>query len=507
MSRLPLGDSSNRIRPRTPEARANSKGPPADKVVSRPNRRVEAGKKSQLAALQNPDDSRTAAVAVEQRVARSTWPIRQPDTASVGPTTEQVAEPTSAGTAPRPTTPPRLSLQPPRVVETCPTPPSAARTCSGPPSRRRSVVATEPDAEESDVEPVVRSLVPSKSRSRSRSREGLDATAPRPDASAESDADSVEGGAFDSLPATNREGTLSRRQRPRSPRPRTDAQGGSDAAAPPWYDPGSAELVTALLSPRRRVSSASQHSTTACERSVRIAHDSSASRPELLSFSALGPPFGSSSIPASLAPSPPTNRYRPSLPSPASHPLRPQASMTTLLSWDLAHLPAPQTPRERPYRVSWKSVLLPTSCLGGGKGSGLYGDQWGAVERKVSRTDRPSFAAAAAATAGSPSAQARSPRGVDSGAPAPSPFSGSSRTPDSHRRGGSLLRRLRRASGFSEMASSTAEPRTSRRRSLVTSIFGGGGGGGGSAKSSTTSSPAARSIIEELNQWVPVVVR
>ncbi|GAA5983878.1 hypothetical protein JCM5350_007584 [Sporobolomyces pararoseus] len=62
--------------------------------------------------------------------------------------------------------------------------------------------------------------------------------------------------------------------------------------------------------------------------------------------------------------------------------LLPKASSTTLYTYDLSHLPAPQTPLEKPYRVDWKDLLKPSTCLGGGKGSGKFGDRYGAVERK-----------------------------------------------------------------------------------------------------------------------------
>ncbi|KAM0788961.1 hypothetical protein ACM66B_003034 [Microbotryomycetes sp. NB124-2] len=65
-----------------------------------------------------------------------------------------------------------------------------------------------------------------------------------------------------------------------------------------------------------------------------------------------------------------------------SRDLRAQPSVATLFSWDLAHLPAPKTPREQPYRVKLMSLLLPTIALGGGKGSGRYGDVYGPLERR-----------------------------------------------------------------------------------------------------------------------------
>ncbi|GAA5906612.1 hypothetical protein JCM6882_008074 [Rhodosporidiobolus microsporus] len=83
--------------------------------------------------------------------------------------------------------------------------------------------------------------------------------------------------------------------------------------------------------------------------------------------------------------------------------LRAQASNSTLYTYDLAHLPAPRTPRERPYKVRTLSLLLPTCFLGGGKGTGLYGDVCGAIERKA-----PLSSGAAAASGEQPGAKRRS---------------------------------------------------------------------------------------------------
>ncbi|GAA5892961.1 uncharacterized protein JCM6883_007526 [Sporobolomyces salmoneus] len=77
---------------------------------------------------------------------------------------------------------------------------------------------------------------------------------------------------------------------------------------------------------------------------------------------------------------------------PLSHPhsktLLPQSSSSTLFTYDLSHLPAPKTPLEEPYRVRFWDVLKPSGYLGGGKGSGKYGDRFGAVERKTPRSTR-----------------------------------------------------------------------------------------------------------------------
>lgn len=72
------------------------------------------------------------------------------------------------------------------------------------------------------------------------------------------------------------------------------------------------------------------------------------------------------------------------LPPPSATPCRlsTSASSTTLFSYDLAHLPAPSNPREKPYKVSPLALLLPTIFLGGGRYSGKYGDTHGAIERR-----------------------------------------------------------------------------------------------------------------------------
>ncbi|GAA6004928.1 hypothetical protein JCM11491_002280 [Sporobolomyces phaffii] len=62
--------------------------------------------------------------------------------------------------------------------------------------------------------------------------------------------------------------------------------------------------------------------------------------------------------------------------------LVPKTSTSTLFTYDLSHLPAPDTPLEQPYRVKFLDVLKPSGYLGGGRGSGKFGDRWGAVERK-----------------------------------------------------------------------------------------------------------------------------
>ncbi|GAA5962553.1 hypothetical protein JCM3765_003726 [Sporobolomyces pararoseus] len=75
-----------------------------------------------------------------------------------------------------------------------------------------------------------------------------------------------------------------------------------------------------------------------------------------------------------------SNRHHPSSCQP--HNLLPKASSTTLFSYDLSHLPAPSTPLEKPFKVDWKDLIKPSQYLGGGKGSGKFGDRFGAVERR-----------------------------------------------------------------------------------------------------------------------------
>jgi len=67
--------------------------------------------------------------------------------------------------------------------------------------------------------------------------------------------------------------------------------------------------------------------------------------------------------------------------------LLPKSSSATLFTYDLSHLPAPSTPLEKPYRVSFLDVLKPSGYLGGGRGSGKFGDRSGAVERKNEMID------------------------------------------------------------------------------------------------------------------------
>lgn len=48
--------------------------------------------------------------------------------------------------------------------------------------------------------------------------------------------------------------------------------------------------------------------------------------------------------------------------SPHQRELRAKVSESSLYTWDLAHLPAPRTPREKPFRVGLKDLLLPSQA-------------------------------------------------------------------------------------------------------------------------------------------------
>ncbi|GAA5841218.1 hypothetical protein JCM5353_001202 [Sporobolomyces roseus] len=87
------------------------------------------------------------------------------------------------------------------------------------------------------------------------------------------------------------------------------------------------------------------------------------------------------------APPTPLKNTRP-LSASYSKPLRPKQSEVSLFTYDLSHLPAPSTPLERPYRVNWRDLIKPSASLGGGRGSGRFGDLSGAVERKPTAVRR-----------------------------------------------------------------------------------------------------------------------
>lgn len=440
------------------------------------------------------------------------------------------------------TTPPRPPYQPPTVVETCPTPPSATSAATTPSRRvrRRPLLHAHADG---CIVGVEEAILPSSSSSSSLlpavrtpgSIETIEQVVLTTTAAA--NADVARNSSLD-LPNGWRQTDPSFARQPRrTPRHSTDTT--TTTTTPPLPDLDPADLISALLaqslpvSASHRSSSDSPHSAATSFRSERFQTD----------YSRCGRSGSATPVStgAGLSPPPPlSNRSRPV--SPRSPPLRAQPSTTTLFSWDLAHLPAPDAPREKPYRVSWRSVLLPTRYLGGGRGSGRYGDQWGPVERKTkkpppsarsslaavegarshpaegedgtARSDRRwsgrrSAAAAAAATA---AARASSP------APSCSPTSGglaidssaslASREPkgtpseETRRRPNSILRRLSRssvASWAAGSASSTTDrkPATiSRRQSLVASLFG--------AKSLASKRSGEE---KDLHQWVSVVLK
>ncbi|GAA5927733.1 hypothetical protein JCM3775_006066 [Rhodotorula graminis] len=209
---------------------------------------------------------------------------------------------------------------------------------------------------------------------------------------------------------------------------------------------------------------------------------------------------------------------------------RHQPSSSTLLTYDLSHLPAPNSPRERPYRVSWTDVVRPSAFVRAGRGSGRCGDVWGAVERRVEEPRSGARGRAGAVGACEGGARRRSWFGKAS-APSsrPDEAHGPSRRSTPSRldelavlappaapragivRSGSMasvrrsLSRLGRRMSLGPRASGDEleqdghegrerDVKAYRRRSLVASIFGG-------------SWADERPSVEELDQWVAVVVR
>ncbi|BGP47135.1 hypothetical protein JCM10450v2_002987 [Rhodotorula kratochvilovae] len=300
-------------------------------------------------------------------------------------------------------TPPRPKGQFVELIETCPTPPSASTNSVADAARRRSLltasglgIAHSFDVDDADVDQLV-TAPPSRSSSRAPSR--LSTRAPSRASRASTSLDRAAHAAqlpliepnFDSYsssayPDAAHFDTYTRRPRLRRsvtrifdaseadegfvfPKPEAvveqllaypaGGRGPSLAHFPPrpvLADPEDAPAPRHV----RPLSSAGLGWDRAPSSSTAAEQRRSSASP--LPFSALLP-----SSPAAAAP---------------ARPLRFQPSHSTLYSYDLAHLPAPHTPREAPYRVSWKAVLAPTVCLGGGRGSGRYGDVWGAVERR-----------------------------------------------------------------------------------------------------------------------------
>jgi hypothetical protein len=396
------------------------------------------------------------------------------------------------------TTPPRPPYQPPTVVETCPTPPSATSAATTPSRRvrRRPLLHAHADG---CIVGVEEAILPSSSSSSSLlpavrtpgSIETIEQVVLTTTAAA--NADVARNSSLD-LPNGWRQTDPSFARQPRrTPRHSTDTTATTTTTTPPLPDLDPADLISALLaqslpvSASHRSSSDSPHSAATSFRSERFQTD----------YSRCGRSGSATPVStgAGLSPPPPlSNRSRPV--SPRSPPLRAQPSTTTLFSWDLAHLPAPDAPREKPYRVSWRSVLLPTRYLGGGRGSGRYGDQWGPVERKTKAAT-----AAARASSSAPSCSSTSGRlAVDSSASLAS--RGPERTPseETRQRPNSILRRLSRSSVASWAAGSSSsttdrKPATiSRRQGLVASIF--------SAKSTASKRSGEE---EDLHQWASVV--
>ncbi|GAA5986745.1 hypothetical protein JCM10908_000878 [Rhodotorula pacifica] len=538
---MPLGDSSNRIRARTPDARLKPTLEPVKPALAPTS--SDSGSEKAEKARKSKGTARSVARADQPELE---LPFDPPAIFNPPPTSSEKDRPdsltpvgASTTAAPPPTestTPPRPSFQPVQVVETCPTPPSAATTLSSRLRRRPLLESEEPlEAGHGCAVAVVeagkgRSLPLGQSAGVSSTVGDGDIRATFAGAHAQQQEEEQEEAIPErvsslDLPSSWQYDTLTRRQQP----PRTShSPVADDPAARPSFELDSTELVTALLArpppaaASRRSSYESRRSgSTSKAQSVRLAPAHSA-LPE--PDTAEHPPRASTKM--RLSPPPPVpsrTHFRPLSPSP--HPLRTQASTASLLTWDMSHLPAPHTPRESPFRVSWKSVLLPTSCLGGGKGSGMYGDQWGAVERKV-KTRMPEReeedAKAERRWSWRPSAKSF----PSSGSACPpiaeqhtlTYASSSSLTsvgeedlldtnepkkvaPSRKQPSSSLLRRFSRNGLHPRSATPTVmhdsenPGKVTRRRSLVASIFGG-------AKSTSS-----RRSSEDLNQWVSVVIR
>lgn len=67
-------------------------------------------------------------------------------------------------------------------------------------------------------------------------------------------------------------------------------------------------------------------------------------------------------------------------------------SIPSLFTYDLNHLPAPNSKKEHPYKVDWTDVWKPKWAVKSGRYSGKWGDLFGAVEEKeVKEVRRRSF--------------------------------------------------------------------------------------------------------------------
>lgn len=440
---------------------------------------------------------------------------------------------------PETSTPPRP--QPPfvQVIETCPTPPSAATTESNRSRRRPLLLERQPSLESLELTREESPMLPREPSSPSRRDVGA-----LEQQQAQEETLPEEG-----LPQTERPSRRSRRSRPS-----TDSDSGR-----PLSELASADLVASLLSHgsaggpgrsrpvSRRVSSEPYRASRISEVEDNRLEDFDSRHEEMphrlphasldssLRQSRLSSATRSSSPSALWLPTPYSTLARQTS-SPTAHSLRPKPSHATLFSWDLSHLPAPHTPRESPFRVPLRSVFLPTRFLGGGKGTGLYGDPCGAIERKVPH----SRAAAAERGERDRSRRRWSWRSLtDTGgeeerlpprtgparscSPIEEDFGGEgdvggekastlSRDQQSvvelgrrpPNRSGSILRRFHQRSwtrGRSEEqeqenAGDVKETKAGRRRSLAASILG------------EWSRPATPSVKEEdLEQWVSVVMR
>ncbi|GAA5889773.1 hypothetical protein JCM8208_001127 [Rhodotorula glutinis] len=457
---------------------------------------------------------------------------------------EHVAASTSSSTPPRPVG--RFV----ELVETCPTPPSRASTSA----RSRSLlvasglgISSAPDGGDGDEGEVLLSTAssrrssrtPSRSRQCTRSSSAHSSRAPSPDPAEPSFAHH-EPGSFNSYtpslyPDAAHYDTYTRRPRLRRSLTRVfapekqdddDAQPHEALAFPP-----AEALVADLLRAHTGESVARRGAWDDDDEALEpLRHVRPVSTPGLddayaLRRSSASPaPFSSLLDPRHL-PHPSYGAPTPRLPAP-----RHQPSTSTLLTYDLSHLPAPNSPRERPYRVSWTDVVRPSAFVRAGRGSGRCGDVWGAVERRAEEPREGARGRAGATSRSEGDGRRRSWLGKASTAaqrPAvdahgPSPRSAAPRldefavlaAPAAPRatlvRSGSLasvrrsLSKLgRRMSWGARGGADDAEleqderergAKAHRRRSLAASLFGG-------------SWAEERPSVEELDQWVAVVVR
>ncbi|GAA5841232.1 hypothetical protein JCM9279_000585 [Rhodotorula babjevae] len=445
-----------------------------------------------------------------------------------------------AATSTSTSTPPRPAGRFVELVETCPTPPSRAKTSAR--SRSLLVVASglgisstsgsdDDDGEALPSGPCSRnsSRTPSRSRERTRSSSAHSSRSPSPDLAERSPVPRLEPGDASSYtpslyPDAAHYDTYTRRPRLRrsltrifAPEEDGDEQQQRDALA---FPPAEA-LVADLLRSHTSERAARRGAWNGDEALEPLRHVRPLSTPGLddgsapRRSSASPTPFSSLVSPQHLhhAPHPSYGA-----PSPRLAP-RHQPSTSTLLTYDLSHLPAPNSPRERPYRVSWGDVVRPSAFVRAGRGSGRCGDVWGAALTSETQGRRWSWrgkAAAPPALAQRPLVGAHGPlpRSTPSrldefavvGAPAPAHAARAGLTRSgslaSVRRGLSKLGRrmswgARAGADDAEVAGHDEHPlevKAQRRKSLAASFFG-------------VSWEAEHPSIEELDQWVAVVVR